>query len=205
VGENSAIRVLLVDDHVIVREGLMSMLSLDSDFEVVGEAGDGEEAVKLYAKLKPDVVLMDVRLPGLDGFEALRKVKLLNRRAVVLMFAASNLAQEVKRARQLGAAGFLCKDVEFRDLSAAIKDVWSGRSCWAEPNRSTHPCVPELTEREFQVLESARRGLSNADIGRVLSISEHTVKSHVKTLLKKLDAADRAEAVARGFELGFLR
>jgi DNA-binding NarL/FixJ family response regulator len=196
---------MLVDDHLIVREGLVAMLAANPEIKVVAEAASGEEALQLYEKARPDVTLMDVRLPQIDGFETLQRLRTVDRRAIVLMLAGSNLPEEVKRARKMGASGFLSKDVERHELCVAIKNVWVGKGCWATTPNPLHAAIPELTEREFQVLESARRGLSNADIGRVLSISEHTVKSHVKTLLRKFHAADRAEAVARGFELGLLR
>jgi DNA-binding NarL/FixJ family response regulator len=205
VESETQIRVMLVDDHLIVREGLVAMLAANPEIKVVAEAASGEEALQLYEKARPDVTLMDVRLPQIDGFETLQRLRTVDRRAIVLMLAGSNLPEEVKRARKMGASGFLSKDIERHELCVAIKNVWVGKGCWATTPNPLHAAIPELTEREFQVLESARRGLSNADIGRVLSISEHTVKSHVKTLLRKFHAADRAEAVARGFELGLLR
>jgi DNA-binding NarL/FixJ family response regulator len=121
------------------------------------------------------------------------------------MLSGTAMPQEIQQARKLGAAGFLSKDTECRHLCRIILGVSEGREWWPEASDDQRLHGPSLSARELQVLESARRGLSNGDIGRALSISEHTVKSHVKTLLKKLHAADRAEAVARGFEIGLLR
>jgi DNA-binding NarL/FixJ family response regulator len=140
----------------------------------------------------------------MDGFETLEKLKAAHRGLAAIMFSGSAMPQDIDRARKLGACGFLSKDIDCLQLCSAIVNVWNGGQHW--PARATDAIRGrELSERERQVLEAIRRGLSNADIGRALSISEHTVKSHVKKLLKKLDAADRAEAVARGFEEGLLR
>jgi DNA-binding NarL/FixJ family response regulator len=198
------IRLLLVDDHIIVREGLAAMFARVPEVQVLGQTGDGAEAVKLYAALKPDVVLLDIRMPGIDGVEVLRRLKAAHPEAIALMLVGSSLPPEIARVRRMGASGYLSKDLDCQQIVAAIRRVWSRKTSWVSAPGSMDPNLPELTEREFQILELARRGLGNADIGKVLSISEHTVKSHVKTLLKKLDAADRAEAVGRGFELGLL-
>jgi DNA-binding NarL/FixJ family response regulator len=140
----------------------------------------------------------------MDGFETLEKLKAAHGKLVAIMFSGSAMPQDIDRARKLGACGFLSKDIDCLQLCSAIVHVWNGGQHW--PARADDAVRGrELSDRELQVLEAARRGLSNADIGRALSISEHTVKSHVKNLLKKLDAADRAEAVARGFEQGLLR
>lgn len=203
------IRILLVDDHSIVRMGLVTLLSSEQDLSVVAEAEDGEQAVRLHAKWQPDVTLLDLRMPGgIDGIETLKRVREQSPEARVIVLTTSEFDEDVLRSVEGGAAGYLSKNVSRSDLAAAIRRVHEGGSClptslaqrmdeWAQRR--------QLTSREVEVLEFMRRGLSNRDIGKALEISEHTAKAHVCAILGKLGAADRAEAVNIAFERGLVR
>lgn len=203
-----SIRVLLVDDHSVVRMGLAAVLSLDEHIVIVGEAEDGAQALEKFRTEKPDVVLMDVRMPGMGGLEALRALRAVTPEARVLMLTTSELDEDIQRAIEAGAAGYLQKSVTRDELVRAIRCVHAGGRYMPEAlTRRLEQLAKRrhLSHREIEVLDGMRRGLSNRDIALALSISEHTVKAHVKAVLQKLESADRAEAVARGFEQGLLR
>lgn len=204
---NSAkpIRILLVDDHAVLRESLASMLALNEAFEIVGQAGNAAEALSFHARLKPDITLLDVRLPGKDGFFVLEQLVRTSPRPRVIMFASSSLAHEVRRARDLGAHGFLPKQVTLDQLSAGILKVHEGKTSWEHSDTVPQPLLEALSARELETLDCLRRGLTNSQIALALGISEHTVKHHVKAVCQKLDTSDRTEAVARAFELGLLQ
>ena len=199
------IRILLVDDHAVLRESLASMLALDDAFVIIGQAGNATEALSLHAALQPDVTLQDVRLPGKDGFYVLEALLGKSPLARVILFASSSLANEVRRARELGASGFLPKQVTLEQLSASIHKVHEGETCWEHSKSVPQPLMEALSARELETLDCLRRGLTNAQIVKALGISEHTVKHHVKAVCDKLDTSDRTEAVARAFELGLLQ
>lgn len=201
----SRIRILLVDDHAVLRESLASMLALDQAFEIVGQAGNAADALAIHAALRPDITLLDVRLPGQDGFFVLGELLRIQPRARILLFASSSLANEVRRARDLGACGFLPKQVTLEQLSLGIHRVHAGKSCWGHSNSVPQPLMEALSARELETLDGLRRGLTNIQISKLLGISEHTVKHHVKNVCHKLDTADRTESVARAFELGLLQ
>ena len=198
------IRILLVDDHAVLRESLASMLGLDPAFQVVGQAGNAAEAIRLHAALQPDITLLDVRLPGKDGFQVLECLLQESPVARVIMFASSSLAHEVRHARSLGARGFLPKQVTLEQLAGSIRSVQSGETCWELSGSVPQPLLHALSTRELEVLDCLRRGLTNTETAKAIGISDHTVKHHVKAVIDKLEAADRTEAVARGFELGLL-
>ena len=203
---NSAepIRILLVDDHAVLRESLASMLALDDAFQIIGQAGDATEALRLHAALQPDITLLDVRLPGQDGFHVLQALLETSPLARVILFASSSLANEVRRARDLGASGFLPKQVTLEQLSTSILKVHEGKTCWEHTNSVPQPLMEALSARELETLDGLKRGLTNSQIAKALGISEHTVKHHVKAVCHKLDTSDRTEAVARAYELGLL-
>ncbi len=208
MAQPSCIRILLVDDHSVVRMGLAAVLSLDEGLTVVAEAEDGAQALEKFRSDKPDVVLMDVRMPGMGGLEALRALRAAAPGARVLMLTTSELDEDVQRAIEAGAAGYLQKSVTRDELVRAIRRVHAGGSYVPEALERRLAQLAKrrhLSHREIEVLDGMRRGLSNRDIAVSLSISEHTVKAHVKAILQKLESADRAEAVARGFEQGLLR
>jgi len=204
---SSTIRIFLVDDHPILRTGLLNLLERQSDLVVVGQASSGEEALQLVADRRPDVCLLDLSLPGIDGFETLQRMLRLKRTLQVIMLTSSDSAEVADRAMRNGASGFLSKNVEHRLLIKAIREVHAGHTGIMQGVAvETKPAGNTLlTPREMEVLRLMRRGLSNAQIGQAMAISERTVKGHVTFILEKLGAADRAGAVARGFDLGLLK
>jgi DNA-binding NarL/FixJ family response regulator len=202
------IRILLVDDHSVVRMGLAAVLSLDEALTIVAEAEDGAQAIEKYRTERPDIVLMDVRMPGMGGLEALCALRATWPAAKVLMLTTSELDEDLQRAIESGACGYLLKSVTREELVKSIHHVHAGGRyipAAMEQHLSQLAKRKHLSHREVEVLDGMRRGLSNRDIAGALSISEHTVKAHVKAILQKLESADRAEAVARGFERGLLR
>jgi DNA-binding NarL/FixJ family response regulator len=213
------IRVLLADDQRLVRSGFRMILRAQADFDVVGEAGDGEEAVALAAELRPDVVLMDVRMPKLDGIEATRRILSASEpRPRVLVLTTFDLDEYVFAALRAGASAFLLKDAPEEQLVAAIRVAADGGSMFAPSvtrrlierfantgEAPTPPTLDELTPRELEVLRMLARGLSNSEIADELVVSEHTVKTHVARVLGKLDLRDRVQAVVLAYECGLVR
>ena len=221
--DSAPIGVLIVDDQALVRVGFGMILETEADIRVVGEAANGEEAVAKVAELRPDVVLMDVRMPGLDGIAATRRLMAdPSCQARVVMLTTFDMDQYVYAALQAGASGFLLKDVPPELLVSGIRAVHSGESLLAptvtkrliasflERRQTPHPAAVRaqlqlLTAREQEVLRLVARGLSNAEIGSALSISETTVKTHVGRLLMKLRLRDRVQAVIYAYETGLVR
>jgi len=212
------IRVLLADDQALVRTGFRLILGGEPGIEVVGEAGDGAEAVRLAAELHPDVVLMDVRMPEVDGIEATRRIVVDETSPRVLVLTTFDLDDIVYDALRAGASGFLLKDAPEERLLTAIQVVAEGGSLFApsvtrrlidEFSRraptSPPPALDELTARELEVLRLLAQGLSNAEIAARLVVSEHTVKTHVARILQKLDLRDRTQAVVLAYESGVVR
>lgn len=200
--------MLLVDDHAVVRLGLKAILALEPDLEVVAEAEDAVEAVERYREHRPDVMLLDLRMPGDSGVVVVRRVRDEFPAARIIMLTSFDLEEEVFQSLDAGAQGYVLKSVGPEELVAAIRQVYSGRRCVPpaierrlEERAETQPLSP----REIEVLDHIRRGLSNRDIGVALGISEHTAKNHSKAILRKLQVADRAEAVAAGFERGLFQ
>lgn len=205
---HQTLSLLLVDDHAVVRSGLANMLSTQPGFRVLAEVGDGEAAVEAVRTLSPDVVLLDLVMPGMGGIDCLRRLKEVNRDLKVLMLTSSDIGSDVRAAISVGADGYVTKTVSSVELIDAIRAVARG-SRWLseEVKRLLDESEPatELTPREREVLQLLRKGMSNPDIGSLLGITPRTAKAHVAALLVKLQAQDRAEAVARGFERGLLR
>jgi DNA-binding NarL/FixJ family response regulator len=211
------IRVVLADDQPLVRTGLRMILTAEEDLEVVGEAADGVEAVALCTELDPDVVLMDVRMPNLDGIEATRAITATEDSTRVLVLTTFDLDEVVYDALRAGASGFLLKDAPEERLRTAIRVVADGGSLFApsvtrrliaefagRPRRDV-PSLADLTERELDVLRLMARGLSNNEIAGDLVVSENTVKTHVARVLRKLAARDRVQAVVAAYESGLVR
>ncbi|MET9447775.1 response regulator transcription factor [Streptomyces cinerochromogenes] len=198
------IRVLLVDDHQVVRRGLRTFLEVQDDIEVVGEAADGTEGVARAEELRPDIVLMDVKMPGMDGIDALRRLRELDNPARVLIVTSFTEQRTVVPALRAGAAGYVYKDVDPDALAAAIRSVHAGhillQSEVADALLSQEEANTgqgrggSLTEREREVLGLIADGRSNREIARALVLSEKTVKTHVSNILMKLDLADRTQA-----------
>ncbi|WP_392669450.1 response regulator [Streptomyces sp. LN785] len=198
------IRVLLVDDHQVVRRGLRTFLEIQDDIEVVGEAADGAEGVARAEELRPDVVLMDIKMPGTDGIEALRRLRELANPAKVLIVTSFTEQRTVVPALRAGASGYVYKDVDPDALAGAIRSVHAGHVL-LQPEVAEALLAQEdagsgtgrgntLTEREREVLGLIADGRSNREIARALVLSEKTVKTHVSNILMKLDLADRTQA-----------
>ncbi|MEW2222774.1 response regulator transcription factor [Streptomyces sp. NPDC006990] len=197
------IRVLLVDDHQVVRRGLRTFLEVQDDIEVVGEAADGSEGVARAEELRPDVVLMDVKMPGTDGVEALRTLRERGIPARVLIVTSFTEQRTVVPALRAGAAGYVYKDVDPEALAGAIRSVHAGHvllqpevagALLTDDQSPSAGRGPALTEREREVLGLIADGRSNREIARSLVLSEKTVKTHVSNILMKLDLADRTQA-----------
>ncbi|MBK1877801.1 response regulator transcription factor [Pelagicoccus mobilis] len=202
------IRLMLVDDHTVVRMGLAAILQLHADIEVVAEAEDGAQALLEYRKAKPDVVLMDVSMPVTSGIEAIQNIVAETPDAKILLLTMSDLDEDIQGAFEAGARGYILKNASHEEIVEAVRIANKGDRYITDSlqNRlNALAQIKHISERELEVLEGMRRGLTNRDISLTLDISEHTVKAHVKAILKKLESADRAEAVARGFEKGLLR
>jgi DNA-binding NarL/FixJ family response regulator len=210
------IRVLLADDQKLVRGGFRMILRAEPDIDVVGEAADGAEAVALARQLGPDVVLMDVRMPNVDGIEATRRIIDGSDPAPrVLVLTTFDLDEYVYEALRAGASGFLLKDAPEEQLVSGIRIVADGGSLFAPAvtrrlierfagiaPQQPPPALAELTPRELDVLRLLARGLSNAEIASELVVSEHTAKTHVAHILAKLDLRDRVQAVVLAYESG---
>jgi DNA-binding NarL/FixJ family response regulator len=203
------IRVLLVDDHPVVRSGLAGLLAAEDDLEVVGEAGDGMEAVSLAERLLPDVVLMDLHMPVLDGPGATSELARRVPSARVLVLTTFDTDADIVRAVEAGATGYLLKDTPRDQLVEAVRRAAGGETVLAPPvaarlMRRMRDRDFELTAREMQVLQGVARGLSNAAIGRELFVSEATVKTHLLHIFEKLDVSDRTAAVTVAMTRGIL-
>ncbi|MEU9237091.1 response regulator transcription factor [Streptomyces subrutilus] len=200
----SGIRVLVVDDHQVVRRGLRTFLEVQEDIDVVGEASDGEEGIARAEELRPDVILMDIKMPGTDGIEALRRLRALANPARVLIVTSFTEQRTVVPALRAGAAGYVYKDIDPDALSGAIRSVHAGHVLLqpevaevllAQEEQGASAGRPgSLTDREREVLGLVADGRSNREIARALVLSEKTVKTHVSNILMKLDLSDRTQA-----------
>jgi DNA-binding NarL/FixJ family response regulator len=215
------VRVLLADDQPLLRTGFRMVLGAEGDLDIVGEAGDGAEAVELARRLLPDVVLMDIRMPRLDGVGATKAIVAARLPVRVLILTTFDLDEYVVGALRAGASGFLAKDVPAEDLVTAIRTVAAGEAVVAprilkrlldqfavslpDPDATAPRELGVLTDREREVLVQVARGLSNAEIAQALSVSETTIKTHVGHVLTKLGLRDRVQAVVLAYESGLVR
>ena len=217
------IRILLVDDQALVRAGFRMILDAEPDMEVVGEAGDGREAVDQVRLLRPDVVLMDIRMPELDGLEAARRILSTNGAEApkILMLTTFDLDEYVYEALRAGASGFLLKDTPPEQLVSAIHVIAQGEALLSPSitrrvisefvkgtgpkPQAQFPRLQDLTARELEVMKAIARGLSNAEIAKELFVSETTVKTHVARILMKLGLRDRVQAVVLAYEAGVVQ
>lgn len=206
----SRIRILIVDDHPVVRAGLAGLLSSQPDFEVVGEAGDGQEALNMLERLEPDVVLMDLRMPGMDGVSAIRRIR-SQRKSQVLVLTTFDTDAEIVQAVEAGATGYLLKDVAREELFRAVRLTAKGEAVLSPPiaarllGRMRSASEEHLSNRELEVLGLVAKGFSNKEIARRLHISEATVKTHLLHTFGKLGVDDRTAAVTAALERGILR
>jgi DNA-binding NarL/FixJ family response regulator len=201
------IRVLVADDHLVVRFGLTSIIDQQDDMKVVGQASTGREVIELYRTHRPDVTLMDLRMPGMNGDEAISAICKEDPQARVIVLTIHRGDEAVHRAISAGARGYLLKDVPFQDLLAAIRAVHEGRRCIpAELAGAIADRVlqEDLTPREIDVLKRVASGLSNKLIGERLEISENAVKHHMAAILSKLEAQDRTHAVMLALDRGII-
>lgn len=203
----TAIRVAITDDHPVVRMGLRALLSAEPDIEVTADCANGEDAVRLATDLAPDVVLMDLKMPGMDGVTATAQV-VASTRAKVLVLTTFETDGDILRAVEAGATGYLLKDTPGPEVVAAVRATARGRTVLPAPIATrlvTAIQAPTPSRRELAVLELVARGLSNADIGQALHISEATVKSHLLHVFTKFDVNDRTAAVTEALTRGWLR
>jgi len=206
--DEQKIRVLVADDHFIVRIGLLSVINTEPDMHVVGEAADGAQAVELFLKINPDLVLMDLRMPVKDGIEATKEIRALRLDARILMLTTFDGDTDIHRAIQAGAQGYVLKSSTGDKLIPAVRAVAAGEK-WIPKEVATRlasrKLFEELTPRELQVLQQMAKGLANKEIGDVLNITGHTVKDHLKNILGKLRVADRPEAVTVALQRGIIQ
>jgi len=205
------IRLLIVDDHEVVRAGLQGMLASQPDFEVVGEAADGIEAVEMVERVKPEVILMDLRMPRMNGVEATRRIRARWPEVHILILTTYDTDADILPAIEAGATGYLLKDIPRDELFRAVRAASRGESVLAPPvaarlmGRMRAPAEEALSEREIEVLTLVARGASNREIAHALHISEATVKSHLIHIFGKLGVSDRTAAVTTGLERGIIR
>ena len=207
MNRTSVIKVAIVDDHSVVRMGFKYMLSFAKDISLVGEAAGGENIVELYESAKPDVVLLDVRMPGVDGIAALDALLTAHDDAKVVMLTTSDTEEDIYSAVNRGAKGYILKETNPPDLLEAIRKVARGESCLspeAEEIYRLRSAEKGLTQREREILQYISKGMSNEEIGRLLGISPNTVKAHIKNIFMTLGVNDRAEAVATGIHRGLI-
>jgi DNA-binding NarL/FixJ family response regulator len=223
---SETIRILIADDHELMRSGLRGMLDAETDMEVIGEAADGAEAVELALTINPDIVIMDIRMPRVDGIEATRRILTEATEGMgvtiprILVLTTFDLDEYVWEALRAGAGGFMLKDAPPRQLAEAVRTVASGESLLAPavtkrlveryvstPQRSpseSRERFSDLTDREFEILELVGRGHSNRELAEELFLSEATVKTHVTRILRKLELRDRVQAVVLAYESGLV-
>ncbi len=209
------IRILIADDHTIVRDGIASILGGEPDFEVVGSVGDGYQALELSKKIKPDVILMDLQMPGLNGVETIRKLMVENQSYKIIILTTFDTDEYIFEGIRAGARGYFLKDVPKEELCSAIRSVYLGNSPVQSGLSSKlfnlvaksgdKPPEISLTERELEIVKLLARGKRNKEIGDLLSLSENTIKGYISILFQKLNVSDRTEAVVYAVQKGLIK
>ena len=205
--QSTLIRVLIVDDHAIVRQGLATIINRDPEVTVIAQANDGRQAISLFREHQPDVTLMDLRMPQMDGVEAISAICAEFKQAQIIVLTTYDADEDIYRGLQAGAQGYLLKDTGADELLNAIRTVHSGRK-YISPEVGAklveRMSNPELSEREFEVLHLMAQGMNNLNIATALSIGESTVKTHVNRILSKLGVSDRTQAVIVAVKRGIV-
>lgn len=205
--KNEKIRILIADDHYIVRMGLVALVGTESDMEVVAEAGGGNEALELFARHQPDLLLLDLRMPDKNGIQTIVEIREKFPEARILVLSAFDGDEDIYRALHAGAQGYVLKNTTGDKLVPALRTVASGQN-WIPKDVASQLALrkmrEQLTTREVEVLSELAKGLANKEIADALSISEHTVKDHLKNILGKLQVADRTEAVTTAIQRGII-
>jgi two-component system NarL family response regulator len=207
VKKSPLIRILIADDHLVVREGLTAILGLQKDFRVVGQAADGEEAIALYHRQKPDVMLVDLRMPKKNGFEVVTELSQLEPKPRIVVISTFDGDEHIRRSLTAGAKAYLLKDAPRQEIWDTIRLAYSGESTLSgtvAAKVAQSFSRPQLSDREKEVLHLLAQGRSNKEIGTSLFICEGTVKNHVKSILTKLDAMGRTEAIAIATRRGLI-
>jgi two-component system NarL family response regulator len=205
---NEVIRILLVEDHIVVRNGLAAIINQQKDMTVVAEAGEGKEAVELWKRHRPDVTLMDLRMPGLSGANAIYEIHEINRDVRIIVLTTFDGDEDIYRAIRAGAKAYLLKDVKPEELFCCIREVHAGRFVIAPAvaaKLAGRHTLQELTPRELEVLKLLSEGKPNKLIASAMSISDVTVKSHVRAIFTKLNVLSRTEAIAVANRTGLIR
>ena len=203
----NVIRIVLADDHPVVREGLASILKA-KDIKVVGQASDGEEACRLYDKLSPDILVLDLRMPKKDGLQVVNELMSRIPKPRIIVMTTYEGEEDVRRALSAGAKGYVLKGTKREEILETVRKVYRGEPAISPDvaaKLATSLTRPELSERELQVLQQMAAGKSNKEIGQVIYVSENTVKAHVKSILAKLDAIGRTEAIAIAIKRGLIQ
>jgi two-component system NarL family response regulator len=202
------IRILCVDDHPLLRDGLAAIIATQPDMAVVGEAGDGQAAIAQYRQHKPDVVVMDLRMPGMGGVDATIQIRKEFRTARIIVLTTYEGDEDIHRALEAGAQGYLLKDSVRKELLQTVRDVHAGQRHVSPPvaaRLAEHTPRVALSPRELEVLQLIAKGLRNKEIGAKLNIAEDTVKIHIKNIFGKLEVIDRTAAVVMGSQRGFIQ
>lgn len=205
---NAPIRILVADDHPVVQAGLTSMLNSNDGIEVVGSASSGTEALKILEQKRPDILLLDLRMPGMNGIETLTAMQKMNTTARAIVLTSFETDENIYRAVRAGAQGYLLKDAPQEQMLDAIKSVHAGKRFIPKEiaaRLADRMLRSNLTARELEILEMLAKGLTNKQIGCALTISENTVRNHLKCVMSKLEVSDRTEAVAVAIQQGILQ
>jgi len=206
--EQKATRILIVDDHPVIQAGLTSMLTTHAEVEVVGSASSGEEALAMVKQLMPDVILLDLRMSGMNGIDVLHALKEMKATARAIVLTSFETDENIYRAIEAGAQGYLLKDTSQRQMLEAIASVHAGRRYITREvatRLAERMMRSSLTARESDILEMLAKGLTNKQIGRALTISDNTVRNHVNSIMEKLEVSDRTEAVTVGIQQGIIQ